>query len=90
MLQHQETSDKSIWYYNFLSASGRLHPNAWSNGSGSEWGMNRRMVNYWAQNTYYTTGVIWMDFFREPVKMDALARIMAAMNAVEIRSKVRS
>ncbi|KAK6526414.1 hypothetical protein TWF694_005007 [Orbilia ellipsospora] len=91
LLKHQETGagPRQMWYYNFLNASGRVFPNAWSNGSGVDWGMNRRLMAYWAENTYFTTGVMWLDYFREPMGMNALPVIMAAMNNKEIRDKYR-
>ncbi|KAF3929095.1 hypothetical protein ABW20_dc0106775 [Dactylellina cionopaga] len=90
MLRHQETSDKySKWYYSFLNASGKHNPKYWAKGSGDDWGMNRRLMNYWAENTYYTSGIIWLDFYREPEGLNALPTIMAAMNSEANKHSVR-
>ncbi|KAK6351967.1 hypothetical protein TWF718_005115 [Orbilia javanica] len=81
MLRHQQSSEKSMWYYNFLNASGRGFPNVWSNGSPGNWGMNRHLMWELAGELFQTSGVIWLDYFREPMDLNALPRLIAALNS---------
>ncbi|KAK6536494.1 hypothetical protein TWF281_000725 [Arthrobotrys megalospora] len=87
MLHNQQGSNKSMWYYNFLNASGQGFPSKWSNGLGLDWGMNRRLMAEFADNVYHTTGVIWLDYFREPMNLNALPRLIAALNSDAIRNR---
>ncbi|KAK6538439.1 hypothetical protein TWF694_010024 [Orbilia ellipsospora] len=90
MLRNQETSDKySKWYFNFLNASGNHDPKYWAKGEDDDWGMNRRLLNYWAENTFYTSGIMWMDYYDEPEGLRALVAIMAAMNSETNKHSVR-